>query len=397
MKGNYAEIDLNIIGNNVKEILKKYNNYEYYIGVVKSDAYGHGEYIVNELINNGINYLAVSYIEEALEIRKYNKKISILCLQPIDLDDINIVLENNITIIVHDIDYLKKLINLKLNKKLNVHIKIDSGMSRLGLKNKEEVKEAYEMINQNENMFLEGIYSHFATIGVFDNKWDNQLKNFKEITSLIDINTIPIRHLGSSITLLSHPKIDFCNAVRMGTIIYGYNVGPKSSNMGLKNKLRNIRNLYYKKKYNISDTYTNVELDIKPCMSLYTSILQIKKINKGDYVGYGASYKAESDMLIAIIPVGYNEGIGRDNNNRYVYINENKYEVIGALGMNMLCIRIDDKVKLDDKVMLMGDKISLGQMARFADRSIHEMLLNIGKSNKKVYIKNNKIEFIKEK
>jgi alanine racemase len=106
---------------------------------------------------------------------------------------------------------------------------------------------------------------------------------------------------------------------------------------------------------------------------------------------------AEEDMLIGVLPVGYNEGIGRDNNNRYVYINDNKYNVIGALGMNMLCIKIDNKVNINDKVMLMGDKITLGQMARFANRSIHEMLLNIGKSNKRVYVKNNKQVYIEEK
>lgn len=118
-------------------------------------------------------------------------------------------------------------------------------MNRLGFKNKEEVKEAYYLLNNNKNIFIEGIYSHFATIGVFDNKWDSQLKKFEEITSLIDINTIPIRHLGSSIVLLTHPKIGICNGIRIGTIIYGYNVSPKSSIKGFKNKLRIIRNLYY--------------------------------------------------------------------------------------------------------------------------------------------------------
>ncbi len=397
MEETYALIDLNKIGNNVKEIIKKYNNYEYYIGVVKSSAYGHGFYVVNELINNGINYLATSYLDEALEIRKYNKEISILLLQPIALNKIKIALKNNITITIHDLDYLKKLNTIKLNGKLKVHIKIDSGMNRLGFKTKEELKKSYDLLRKNKNIFIEGIYSHFATIGVFDNKWDNQLKRFKEITSSIDINTIPIRHLGSSIVLISHPKIDICNGIRMGTIMYGYNISPKTITKGLKNKLRIIRNLYYQKKYNISKTYSNVELNINPCMSLHTKIIQIKKLNREEYVGYGTTYKANNDMLIAILPVGYNEGIGRANNNRYVYINNNKYDCIGEVGMNMTIVKIDENVKITDKVELMGDNITLGQISKFADRSIHEMLLNIGKNNKKIYIKNEKVEFVSKR
>lgn len=125
--------------------------------------------------------------------------------------------------------------------------------------------------------------------------------------------------------------------------------------------------------------------------------MQIKKVNKGEYVGYGAIYKAKNDILIAVLPVGYNEGIGRENNNRYVYINNNKYDVIGEIGMNMIVVKIDEMVNITDKVELMGENITLGQISRFANKSIHEMLLNIGKNNERIYIKNNTIEFISKK
>jgi len=231
---------------------------------------------------------------------------------------------------------------------------------------------------------------------LFDKKWDNQLENFKTITSLINIEDIPIRHLGSSIVLLSHPKIEMCNAIRIGTLIYGYNITPTESSHGIKNKLRTLRNKYYQKKYKISKTYTNVKLDLFPCMNFYTNILQIKRISSGDSIGYGAKVHIEKDTMIAVIPIGYNNGIGTKNINRYVYINKNKYNVL-SVGMNMSFVEVDEKVSLTDKVVILDNKnITIGTLARFTDRTFHEMLLTIGKNNKRVYTKNNKTEFIEE-
>ena len=392
MNKTYVEINLDNIEHNVKTIKEKYNNYEYYIGVVKGDAYGHGEYIVNTLVNNGINYIAVATLEDGINVRKYNKDIPVLLLEPIDIDEIDIALKNNFTITVHDIDYIKEL-NKIINKKIKCHIKIDSGMGRLGIKDKNELKESYDILNKNKNIIVEGIYSHFATIGVFDKKWDNQLENFKSITSLIDIEDIPIRHLGSSIVLLAHPKIDICNGIRIGTLLYGYNITPTESNSGIKNKLRTLRNRYYQKKYNISKTYTNVELNLLPCMNFYTNILQINKVNSGDSIGYGGKVYIENDSYIAVIPIGYNNGIGTGNINRYVFINNKKYNVL-SVGMNMSFVLVDENVKLNDKVILLDNKnITIGALARFTDRTFHEMLLSIGKNNKRVYTKEKEIEF----
>ena len=328
-------------------------------------------------------------------IRKINNNIPILCLEPINLDKIDIAIKNKFTITVHDINYIKELNKIK-NLKIKCHIKIDSGMGRLGIKDKNELKESYEILKSNKGIFVEGIYSHFATIGVFDKKWDNQLDSFISITSLIDINDIPIRHLGSSIVLLSHPKIDFTNGIRIGTLLYGYNISPTESNVGLKNKLRLLRNKYYQKKYNISETFKNVKLDLLPCMSFYTNILQIKTIKKGDTIGYGAKVLIDKDTNIAILPIGYNNGLGTKNINRYVSINNKLYKVL-SIGMNMSFVEIDDSVKIDDKVIVLDNKnITIGSLARNNDTTFHEMMINIGKNNKVVYTRNKSVEFIRE-
>ena len=165
----HLEVDLDILENNAKELVSKYKNYKYIFGVLKSNAYGHGEYVVNAFIRGGINYICVSYIEEALRVRKHSKNIPILCMQPILLDDLKEAYDNNITLTVDNMDYLDSLIK-KCNKNIKVHLKVDSGMNRLGFKTKDEIREAYDKIVACKYIELEGIYTHLATIGLFDNK-----------------------------------------------------------------------------------------------------------------------------------------------------------------------------------------------------------------------------------
>ena len=105
----HLEVDLDILEQNASELVSKYKNYKYIFGVLKSNAYGHGEYVVNAFIKGGINYICVSYIEEALKVRSFNKKIPILCMQPIIIDDLKKAYDNNITLTVDNMDYLDSL------------------------------------------------------------------------------------------------------------------------------------------------------------------------------------------------------------------------------------------------------------------------------------------------
>ena len=381
MKSNVI-VDLNNIGHNAEVITNTFKDYKYYIAVLKSNAYGHGMKVVNKIVENGFNYIAVFSLDEALEVRKYNKEVSILLLCPISLEDLDIAKDNNLTITVHDIDYLKEL--LKLNYKLKIHLKLDTGLNRLGFKDKAEVVYAVNAIKES-NYTLEGIYSHFSTLGLFDPYYDKQVKKFKEMISLLDLNEIPMIHFSSSAILMSHKKIECVNALRCGILLYGYNVCPFIYKNGLKNKLRNIRNKYYQKKYNLSKVTTNVNIDVKPAMKFVTNILQIKDVKQGETIGYGAT-KVEKDTKVAILPVGYNNGVGK--NKRYVLINGNKYYSIGEIAMNMMAIAIDDKVKISDEVILLGDELTLGKVANFNNESLSEVLINVGRSNNIVYKEN---------
>ena len=393
----YVEVNIDNLKNNVKNIVNNYNKYNYFIGVVKGNCYGHGvTYVINELIESGINYLAVSSLEEALEARNVNKKIPILCLEPIAIEYLDICIKNKITITVHDYNYAKKLIEKNINKKIKIHLKIDSGMNRLVFKDKNELNEIYEKLKENKNIEIEGIYTHFATLGINDKEWDNQLNKFKYLTEDINLSEIPIVHLAKSAAFIDHPKIDFCNGIRLGIAMYGYDPNPKYNTNGIKNKLRQIKRNILRKKNKVSETTTKIPFELKPAFKMYTELIQIKKVKKGEFVGYGAMYRADEDITIGIMPVGYDDGIFRKSTGRYVSIKNKRYKIIGDVGMEMTAVKIDDSIEITDRVTLIGDNIPIKEVATHNGTSIYETMCNIGKTIPRVYVKDDEIVAVEE-
>ena len=322
----YALINCDILKQNIKNIKENYK-YKYYIGVVKANAYGHGDYIVNSLIEGGINYLAASSLEECLNIRKRNEEIPILCLEPIDHEYLNICEKYNITVTIPDYEYFKDL-NPNLN--LKAHIKIDSGMNRLGFKNKNEVKEVYDKL-KDSNIEIEGIYTHIGVSGIWDEYYDKADKAFEEITSLIDLNQIKIIHISRSLTLVTHKMPKYVTALRLGIIMYGF-----AQKLNKTKVLILIKRNLFLKKHNIKDiTYEN-NLNLKRAFSLHTTVMSIKDVKKGEYVGYGAKYIAQEDIKIAILPIGFADGLNKSYENQNVIINNKKYKIIGEIGMDMI-------------------------------------------------------------
>ena len=237
----YIEINLDKLCHNVNNIIETFNDYQYYIGVVKGNAYGHGEYISKYIIESGINYLAVATLDEALNVRKYvDKSFPILCLQPIDLKYIKEIIDNNITMCVSNIEYFNNLKNIETNTPIKFHLKLNTGMNRLGISNPNEVKQIFEDSKECNNLIFEGIFTHLSSSGVYDSLYDEQIKRFKDLTEQIDLSKIKIVHIGRSTTLDFHQKLDFCNGVRIGIMMYGIS-STFPSNSGIKAKLRNLK------------------------------------------------------------------------------------------------------------------------------------------------------------
>lgn len=372
MRNTYALIDLNNLKENIEEIKNKYNDYKYYIGVIKANAYGHGEYIVNTLEKAGINYLAVSSLDEAISVRRYNKKLPILCFGYINLKDIDKVIENDITVSIISLNYYKEL--KILNKKIKVHLKLNTGMNRFGINKKEEVEEIINDI-KSTNMFLEGIYTHLATSGVSDIYYDMQINKFRELTSLINLDEIPIIHIFNSLELARHRKIKEANGVRLGLMMYGftYNVG----NLNILNKIKRKIKLKNKK---ISETSLTNDLKLKKVLSLYSEVVNIINIKKGEFVGYNASYVAKQDEVIAVISIGHADGI--TDNYKKVIINHQKYDIV-SICMDYIMVKVDSNVKIHDKVILIGEDITVGNLS--INTTPHHVLVSITDRVKKVY------------
>ncbi|MDO4963076.1 MAG: alanine racemase [bacterium] len=351
MKESYVLVDTEVLQSNIDNIITKYNDYKYYIGVVKGNAYGHGMDSVKYMVKSGINYLAVSTLEEALKVRSL-VDTNILCLQPIDIKELQLASKNNITITISSYDYYKKVIDTNLN--LTVHLKIDSGMNRLGLNKKNEINEIYSSLIKSKNIHLEGIYTHLATVGIIDKKWDNQVDKFLDLTSDIDLNKIKIIHLYSTNSLVIHPKLKFANGVRIGILMYG--ISPREINYsGIKGKIRKIKKDYLVKKYDISFVNEVYGIKVKPCLKLISKVIEIKDVEKNEYIGYGLKYKTESNCKVAIVPIGYADGLSLNNSGRFVTINDKKYKIVGSINMKMITILVDDDVKLEDEVIVIGE------------------------------------------
>jgi len=349
-RNTYLEINLNNIKHNVRTIINKYNNYKYYIGVVKADCYGHGIVEpVKAIIDGGCNYLAVATLDEALEIRKQIKNIPILCLGIIPIEYIHECIKKDIAITISNLAYLEDLI--KLNCNLKVHLKINTGMNRLGVDTKKEFNDIYNKIISS-NLYLEGIYTH-----IYDakniKKTKLQFEKFEDITSDIDLNSVDIIHAGASDTIVGYEKKEYINGCRLGIIIYGL--------------------------------IENNDLGLLDTFKLVSEVIQINSVSSGT-VGYDGLYKVKPNDRIAVVPIGYADGIIRKNTGRYLYINNNKYYIIGNICMDMLFVKVDNDVKVKDEVILIKNIEDIHRISKYLDTIPYEIICEIGKRVPRKYI-----------
>lgn len=385
----YVEVNLDNINRNVSNIVNTFNGYEYYIGIVKGNAYGHGEYISKYIIQNGINYLAVSSLEEAINVRNYvDKDYPILCLEPISLDYIDDIIKYNVTISVCNLEYYNKLVSFNLDNIVKFHLKLNTGMNRLGISNIEEVN--YIFNNSKDNLIFEGIFTHLATDGVNDNLLEKQINNFKYLTSEIDLSKIKIVHIGKSATLEYFPKLDFCNGVRLGIMMYG--VTSFNNSKSIKDKLLNLTN-----KKNKLIPYSDKKITPIQSLSLKSEVVDIHKVSKGDHIGYGDTNVVNYDGYIAILPIGYADGLQFKYKDWYVTINNKKYMVVGSIMMGMVTVLVDDSVKIGDVATLIDANDDFNELAKKFDTSPYVLMTNLHRELPRVYVFNNKIVDIIEK
>ena len=346
-RNTFCYINLKHIRNNVKKIINKLDNYEYYMGVVKADSYGHYDNkVVKAIIEGGCNYLAVATLDEALEIRKDIKDIGILCLGVIPTNYLHFCTENNIDITISNYNYLNSI----KDKNLKVHLKVNSGMNRLGMNNSNDIEKCINTINES-NLTLQGIFTHMYEPDNIE-LTKKQEDKFEEITKNIDLSIIPMVHLGASEYSLNYPKKDYVNTTRLGIIMY--NLVPND--------------------LNLEDTF-----------SVGSRVIEIHELNENDTVGYNGSYKVKGKERIAVVPIGYADGIIRKNTGRDVFINNKRYPIVGNICMDMLFVKVDDSVKIHDRVQVIKDNNHILEISKYLDTIPYEIICTISKRVPRVY------------
>ncbi len=377
-RNSYVEINKTALINNIKNIIENYPDYKYYFAVVKGNAYSHGDILINDMISAGINYLAVSSLDEAISIRKYNKDIPILCFGYTSPKYLDVAYKNNITITIVSYDYYKLIKDTEFE--LKVHIKLNTGMNRVGIKKSEELEKVINEIKKSK-LILEGIYTHFASSGVYDPYFDYQLDNFNKLTKNIDLNKIPIVHLYNSLGLVKHDKIKYANGVRLGISMYGFSANSNvPENRMLLFKLKRKIKLLGKK---VSDVHINNNLKLEKVLSIKSEVIYITNIKKGEFVGYNAVHKAKCDEIIATIPIGHADGI--TSAFKYVKIKGKTYPIV-AICMDYISVIVDDTININDEVTIIGDDITLSQVARNSGDNVHHLLVSITNRLPRIYV-----------
>lgn len=369
--GAWAEVNLNNIGYNLNEIKNSLQEKIKVCCVVKANAYGCGAVEVSKYLEDkNIDFFAVARVEEGLELRNNNISLPILCLGYTDISMIKDAIENEISITVYNLEYAKKVdeISKQLNKMAKIHIKIDTGMSRLGFLADESIEPIKE-INKLKNIYIEGIFTHFAKSDEKDKTTTLiQLSKYKEvIEKLNDLHIdIPIKHVANSAAIIDLNE-DLFNMVRVGIILYGYYPSDEV-NKGIK---------------------------LKPCFKLKSSVTNIKVLDENVGISYGHVYKTTEKCKIVTISIGYADGFNRIQHNPKVSINGKILEVVGRICMDQCMVKapLSMDIEIGDEVIIMDNDIkdiSVEENARRNDTINYEVLCMINRRVTRVYKDNNK-------
>ena len=373
----YITIDLNNIIDNVNAVSEKLNGKAGILAVIKADGYGHGAVPIARELENMDNVMgfATATMEEALFLRSAGIKKRILVLGYLFKDQYEDAVLNDISVTVYTYECAAKLseVAVRLGKKALVHIKVDTGMNRIGIHPSVMTIAEVQEIAELDGLFMEGIFTHFPNADAMD-KEDTykSLKDYQDFVKLLKIGGVDfqIHHYANSACIIDLP-CDECQMVRLGVAMYG--IYP-------------------------SDEVKKSNILLKPALKLRAAIIHIKEIEAGEAVSYGSTFVAEKPMKVATISLGYGDGYPRSLSNKgYVLINGKKANILGRICMDQFMVDITDieDVKVEDMATIIGnDKnefISIDELGEMSGRFSYELVCDLGKRIPRIYIKDKKV------
>lgn len=378
----WVEIKKSAIRHNIKQFRRLVGRKVKIMAVVKSNAYGHGMIEVAKIaLKSGADWLGVINLDEALELRKAIVKTPIFILsywiadknysairasRVVEINKIQEAIQKKIDFPVYTFEQAKILSTIanKSRKRANIHIKIDTGTSRIGVMPEQAVNFIKE-IQKIPNLNLRGIFTHYAASERKDQSYTNQqTKIFKDILAnlrLLKIN-IPLIHAGCSASTIIN-RLTYFNMIRLGIAMYG--LWPSDD----------IKNLVKKKK---------IKFNLQPALSWKTKVIQIKELPRGTFIGYDCTYQTKRRTKIAVLPIGYWEGYDRKlSNSGEVLIRGQRCPVRGRVCMNLTMVEVTHlkNVEIGDEVVLIGrqgrEEITTDELANKIDTINYEIVTRI--------------------
>lgn len=358
----FAEINLNALSHNLNVVRNKTGGTTRILAVIKADAYGHGAVnVAKHLIKKGVSKLGVAYTNEGISLREAGITAPVLVF--FDRENIDACLAYNLTPTVFDLETARKLSAgaYRLNKKIPIHVKVDTGMGRIGF----DIRKAFEAIikiSSLKNIKLEGLMSHFSEADLQDKDFVNlQLKNFKSLVKKLEHNKIRFEflHMANSAAVLTMPDAHL-TMVRPGIMLYGYGCCESEK--------------------------------LRPVMSLKSRIVFLKKVPAGTPISYNRTFITKRKSTIATIPVGYADGFNRKLSNQgEVLINGRRAPVVGRVCMDTTMVDVTDipGVHYKTEVVLLGrqgrEQITADDIANKTGTIPYEVLTSVGQRIKRIY------------
>lgn len=369
----FAKIDLNAILSNMEQMEKNLKPGTKMLAVVKTDGYGHGSIPVAKLLQDKpyMFGFGVATVDEAIDLRNAGITLPILILGYTFPDGYDDLAKEEIRPALFREDNLELLsaAAIRNNRNIKVHIKVDTGMGRVGIKPDDSGVEFVRKTLATEGLEIEGIFTHFARADETDKSSANeQLTVFKEFVKRIEDElqiSIPIKHCSNSAGVMEMPEANL-DVVRPGITVYG--LMP-------------------------SDEVVADKIQLTPALSLYSHIVFIKDVEPGRSISYGGTFVTDKAMRIATIPVGYGDGYPRSLSNKgYVLIHGRKAPILGRVCMDQFMVDVTDipEAREDDLVTLVGcdgeETITAEMIGELSGRFNYEFVCDLGKRIPRVYI-----------
>ena len=359
------EVNLNALKHNYSFFRNQLNTNTKIMAVVKAFAYGHGAVAVSkELAVLGADYLAVAFIDEGVEIRKSGNSLPILIFNP-NPEEFDAIVKYNLEPTIYNIDFLTHFTAYLTKNGLKnypIHIKLDTGMHRSGFM-KNDIEKLKKTLINTDTVLVKSIFSHLAASEDLSEKQFTlaQLKQFKQQAKSINNVLVnkPLLHVLNSAGIINYPEAQF-DMVRLGISLYG------------------------------SSSLEIVQKELHAVGTLKAIITQIRTIKKGETVSYNRKFKAQKKTIIATIPIGYADGINRHlgNSNGLVLINGSLASIIGTVCMDSLMIDVTEiQAAIGDEVVFFGKNHTAQEVAKSIGTITYEILANVSKRVKRIYIK----------